>query len=228
MAKADTIKSEAPPRFTKRCVDLTGRKFGMLTVSEWAGRDNRGTYLWRCNCECGNSSVVVVTSLKSGLTRSCGCLIVVALRGRTVTHGMSSSAEYRAWSHMIGRCEEERSKDYPRYGGRGIKVCERWRNSFENFFADMGPRPSEEHSIDRIESDGNYEPSNCRWATKSQQALNKNTFRRIVHAGMSMTVSQWAKHTGISIATIKWRLKQGLSPDRVLALPIHRRAVLTL
>lgn len=133
-------------------------------------------------------------------------------------HGMSRSPEHRAWEGMKQRCQNPNHKDYPDYGGRGITVCARWLASFENFFADMGLRPSCKHSIDRFpNNDGNYEPGNCRWATWTEQHRNKRSNHVLVFLGESLTISEWSKKLGISAITIQARLRHGWSIEKVLA-----------
>lgn len=158
-----------------KVVDRTGQTFGRLTVIRRAEERKAGRrgVVWECQCACG--AVVNVAAERLGVrTRSCGCLHREMAGDRTRTHGDSKSAEHRTWSGMITRCENPNREKFRDYGGRGIRVCERWRgaNGYQNFLADMGRRPSPRHSIDRIDVDGNYEPGNCRWATPSEQARN--------------------------------------------------------
>ncbi len=139
-----------------------------------------------------------------------------------VRHGMSFSPEYAAWLNMRARCRLKCMNRFHRYGGRGIKVCERW-SVFENFFADMGYRPSIEHSLDRINNDGNYEPGNCRWATRDEQNANKSCNRLICHSGQTRTLSEWAKYAGLPMVAFAYRLRRGWTMARALTEPLHKK-----
>lgn len=156
-----------------RLVDLTGQRFGALVVLRRAPNRGRKSAWW-VRCDCGAEKVTRGGGLKGGSVKSCGpsCRFSPSTTGR-ITHGKSKTVEYRIWKNMISRCETPSQSVYPHYGGRGIKVCDRWRNSFEVFLADMGPRPSPRHSIDRIDVDGDYEPNNCRWADAAEQRANR-------------------------------------------------------
>ena len=157
---------------------VIGKKYNRLTILEYIpkrrqtkGRENSKVV---CLCECGNKSIAQYPAVKSGKIKSCGCYH----REIITTHLMSKTAEYRAWDGMKARCSQPKRDDYVRYGGRGIKVCDRWANSFENFFKDMGAKPTKSHSLDRINNDGNYEPENCRWATVLEQNRNKTYYQQ--------------------------------------------------
>jgi hypothetical protein len=174
----------------KRLQIEVGMRFGRLVAVERVANDARNnSQRWRFICDCGSEKVATVAKVRSGDTRSCGCwqrecarevIQWVRPEGKAshlYKHGMSGTPEHAVWNAMIGRCTCPSATYFKHYGGRGITVCERWRNSFENFYVDMGPRPSSKHSIDRIDNDGNYEPNNCRWVTKSDQMKNRRAWQ---------------------------------------------------
>jgi hypothetical protein len=182
--------------------DLSGQLFGRLEVVAEVDRIN-GRRMWMCRCVCNAELNVEHRSLKSGNTKSCGCLYSDARTEVHKTHGQGGpnrTRAYRIWSNMLTRCRNPLADNYERYGGRGISVCERWLK-FEHFFEDMGSPPAGT-SIDRIENSGNYEPGNCRWATTQQQNENRRGLRWVEYDGKKMLVSQWAKHLGVNPSTL--------------------------
>jgi hypothetical protein len=190
-------------------LDLTGQRFGRLTVLEELGTrrfaSGQSTKMWRCLCTCGRSAVVQQSSLTSGNTKSCGCLGRERRGATSKTHGMSRTAEYKIWCKMKARCLSPAGKHWADYGGRGIKVCARWLNSFEAFYEDMGARPSTSHSIDRINVDGHYEPGNCRWATPYQQTRNKRSNVWVDVNGKRLCMADATKALGVGASCLYQR-----------------------
>lgn len=152
--------------------DLTNKQFNCLVVLDLATNDASNHKRWRCKCKCGRIRVIREYFLLNGITKSCGCYRNQQLFKHGHCVGNKNSRTYNSWSRMIDRCFRVKDKSYSRYGGRGILVCLRWRSSFKNFLDDMGERP-QSTSLDRINGNGNYEPGNCRWATRSQQNKNR-------------------------------------------------------
>ena len=201
-----------------------GQKFGRLTITEYlgirigGGKTKAKTPIMLCRCDCGATKEVRYFNLQSGNTVSCGC----AHKDAVTTHGLTKTFEYGIWEGIVQRCTNPNSKYYEYYGGRGIRICEKWRNSFEDFLKDMGKRPSTRHSIDRIDNSGNYEPNNCKWITMHEQARNKRSnilVTRIDRGGKEEVkiLADWAKIKGIEANTVRTRIKRYNWPlDRAL------------
>lgn len=188
--------------------DLTGQRFGFLTVVGLDGIRTNGASYWRCRCDCGAEPTVRGSNLRRGDTKSCGCKKQEFRRAYMVTHGLSQSPEFVAWSNMKSRCLNPKCPGYKRYGGRGIRICDEWLNSFETFFADMGPRPGAEYSIERKDSNGNYEPGNCVWATCDEQARSRRTSVLLTFRGETLSVEEWGRRLNISGAAIRHRIRR--------------------
>lgn len=191
--------------------DLTGKRFGRWKVIRIAGRTSLQSVTFLCRCDCGKEKVIVGSSLRFGDSTSCGCY-----QKETVTKdGESHTYIHKSWRAMISRCINVNHQNYHNYGGRGIKVCKRWY-TFKNFKKDMGERPSSRHSIDRINNDGDYKPSNCRWATQKEQSNNRRNNKYITYKGQKKTLSQWAEKLGMTCSGIRYRLSQGWSAEDII------------
>ncbi len=202
-------------------MDLTGQVFGRLTVVSRA-EDKGGRVSWNCRCECGNNSIVKGRHLRSGCTRSCGCLSMDGLRERFTSHGMRKSKEYKTWQGMIQRCTNPSAPNYSQYGGRGVGICNSWLK-FENFFADMGSRPKG-MTLDRIDNDGNYDLENCRWATDSEQHRNKRNNVMVTFNGKIKCLAAWAEEAGMIRDTLHTRLvKLNWSIEKSLTTPVKKK-----
>lgn len=196
---------------------MIGKRFGRLMVLSEGSKPYSGGLMWNCACDCGNKCSVRGMVLRLGKTRSCGCYGRERRIEANKTHGLSGSPTYRSWQHMIERCTDPTDKKFHRYGGRGIKVCDRWLGSFQNFLEDMGIKPSGT-TIDRIENNGNYEPSNCRWATKWEQAWNTSQNKKIRYSGEDRCLADWAQRHGLLRSTVLSRLSRGYSMVEALRL----------
>lgn len=208
-----------PTRSGRAAQDLAGRTFRRLFVIRRASVASKakGTKLrWLCRCSCGNLKIVGHYTLLSGDAPSCGCI--------HRRHGGSKTAEHRIWQGIIYRCNNPSCRAFRHYGGRGIGVCDRWQgeSGFVNFLADMGPRPSARHSLDRIDNDGAYEPDNCRWATKTEQMRNMRSNHRIAYNGQEKCLAAWAEETGIPLGVLWSRVKAGWPVEKALAQPLRR------
>lgn len=202
--------------------DLVGHRFGRLKVIEQhARRTKAGAIRWWCLCDCGSITTVIGGGLKRGATKSCGCLHKERVREASTTHGMHTHPAYKAWEDMKRRCNDVNHKSYGNYGGRGIVVCERWLEGFEEFWENLGGTWKEGLSLDREDNDGNYEPSNCKWSTKSEQQCNKRSNKMVETEWGLLPLVKAAKRSGINYQTLMSRLNNGWSVDK--ALNTHTR-----
>lgn len=204
-----------------RFIDLAGARFGRLVVCEYAGKRRSLESLWNCRCDCGSDTTVGVGGLRSGHTVSCGCLRSEKSGARRRTHGKSDHPLYWTWSGVRKRCLNPHDAVFRHYGGRGITVCERW-NDFANFLEDMEASWAPDLSLDRIDVNGNYEPSNCRWATKTEQANNRRDNLVMVTDEGPKTLCLAAREAGLAFHTVYARRARGW-PDDKLLLPLGSR-----
>jgi hypothetical protein len=197
--------------------DMTGRRFGRLVVTG-RGPDDKREARWHVRCDCGNLALERGSRLRSGRRISCGCLGKENHLAAIVTHGQTNTRLYHIWHNIKRRALNPSDKDWPRYGGRGIGVCDRWRDSFEAFAADMGQPPSDAHSIERINNEDGYQPANCKWATRHEQGRNKRNNRIVEYRGRSMPLSEACEQggAGISWHTARNRMKHGWSVERAV------------
>lgn len=224
----------------KTITNLVGRRFGKLLVLSHAGQrySKSGVKipLFECVCDCGNKCVKSSHSMTGGHTRSCGCIRMYRIGlpnpPGTKSHGHKSrsgaSREYTARSNMISRCCNPGNKDYVNYGGRGITVCVRWLESFENFLADMGLCPSPKHTIERIDNNKGYCPENCKWATREEQARNRRNLRIITAGGLSLSILGWSERNGWDIQIIRNRLGHGWSDEDAVLKPLSKKSATML
>lgn len=201
-------------------IDLTNQKFGRLTVINFAFNKSRRSY-WKCKCDCKNIKIIEGYKLTSGHTKSCGCLSkenLKKLAENSIKHNLTNSKIYRTWQNMKNRCYNKKVKSYKYYGKRGIKVCDEWKNNFLNFYNWAIKNGYKDNlTIDRINVNGNYEPSNCRWATKEEQANNKRNNHFLTYKGQTLTINQWARKINIPRETIKTRINNNLKIDKILS-----------
>ncbi len=208
---------------------LEGQTFGRLTVLSREGSNKKGSALWRCRCVCGKEKVVIGWAMIAGNVHSCGCLQKESANRAGRTHGMSQQPEYRIYRSILARCYQPSDTNYPKYGAKGVTVCDRWNpaegGSFENFYSDMGPRPTPSHNIDKEAVDlGNkvYGPEGCRWVLAKVNQRNRANVMRIEYQGEEILAIDLAARLGISNATLQNRIKRGWPQSR-WAEPVQRR-----
>lgn len=200
--------------------NLSGKIFGRWTVTSPV-KNKHGRFSWKCMCKCGNKGRVDGVMLRAGKSKSCGCYRNDVVAKRSFVHGHSinrtASREYQTWSKMISRCENQNDIEYKNYGGRGISVCKRWRKSFLSFFKSMGKKPKG-LTIERVDNDGNYKPSNCIWATQAVQTSNTRRNRFLTKDGITLTVMQWSKKLNVNSQMLYQRLFRKWPTKRVLCV----------
>ena len=206
--------------------DITGNVYGRLTAIELSYRDKKSNSFWLCKCECGNDTTVRIGDLGSGNTTSCGCYREEqsnkALIERSTTHGETGTRLYNIWHGMKQRSNYKKNISYKHYGGKGIKVCKAWEEDYVKFRDWAMSNGYESHlTIDRIDNAGNYEPSNCRWATVKEQSNNKSTNKNLKYNGQSKTVSEWAKEFSMNNSTLSMRLEAGWGVKKSLKTPVR-------
>lgn len=203
-----------------KCSNIAGQQFNSWYVIKEAPQRPPRTRYWFCRCVCGKEREVSQHQLTSGKSKSCGC----SHSGNHKTHDMCQTITYRSWQYMRNRCNNPHTTQYRFYGGRGIRVCQRW-NKFENFLTDMGIRPTKEYSIERKNNDGNYEPNNCHWVNQIEQANNKRSNNIITFQGKTQTVTQWGRELGIKPKNIFQRLYCGATPEQALNTKLNVKIV---
>lgn len=201
-------------------IDLTGHKYGRVTVLSYAGRA-KGTYTfcWNCICDCGTKFVVRGASLKDGNTKGCGCLHKEWCAEKS-KNAKGPPESYKVWGSIKQRCYNPKSSAYQLYGARGITMSDEWKDSFATFIGDMGPRPTKKHSIDRINNDGHYCKSNCRWALPTAQGRNTRHNHWLTFNGVTLCLEDWCERIGIDHSVIIGRIERGWPIDKVLTAPL--------
>lgn len=197
--------------------DISGKRFGRLLAIEVVGKDKHRNSVWRCMCDCGNETFVACGSLTAGNIRSCGCLKIEMTKKANTRHGAKTGGaempEYRSYRAAKERCRSKNNHAYQNYGGRGIEFR---FGSFDEFLAEIGPKPSPKHTLDRIDNDGHYEPGNVRWATRVEQNNNKCNNKLIEFQGKTKTLAQWCRKLNLDYNKVKRRLYRGWPVDRAL------------
>lgn len=208
-------------------IDLTGQRFGRWTVLEKHHSEPSRGWFWLCRCSCEDKTEKVVRGsiLKNGDSQSCECLKRETTANINKSHGMTGTPTYQSWQNMKKRCYNENDEAYINYGSRGIKVCDRWLDSFENFLADMGVMP-EGHTIERVDNNGIYEPTNCIWLIRAEQNKNKTTSLWIEYNGETKIQEDWARQYNISSSALNYRLKLGMSFEEAINKEVSERTVL--
>jgi hypothetical protein len=197
---------------SQKVIDLTGKVFGRLKVIRFYKRENLMTK-WECLCECGNTAIIAGHNL--GRTQSCGCLQKETVKRTSTKHGMGKTSEARCWRAAKNRCVNPKNSNYKNYGARGITMCDRWMECFENFIEDMGMKPSPNLTLERIDNEKGYCPENCKWDTQKNQAGNRRTSRKIECDGITNILSDWERELNVKKSTLRCLLKLHSIEDAV-------------
>lgn len=200
--------------------DISGMRFDRLVAIRSDHAKKKGYYFWLFLCDCGKEKVISKASVIAKIVVSCGCYGKQKRleSKRSFKHGKTGSKVYYTWQSMKGRCFNPKQDMFPKYGGRGIKICDRWLK-FENFLEDMGEPPTQKHSIDRIDNNGNYEPTNCRWATNKEQSRNRSVTKFATYKGETKSVLDWCEELGLSYNLTRERLSNGWTAERAFQTP---------
>lgn len=204
--------------------NLQGQRFGALVAVSYVRGSKCVRSFWVCQCDCGKQTTACTNQLLAGKSKSCGCKVGENISKARTVHGHTAggnSRTYRIWANMVTRCHNPKASNWSHYGGRGIAVCSRWRESFSAFLADMGAAP-DHLTLDRINPDGPYEPSNCRWSTMQEQAGNKRNTLLIAVDGQRMTLSQACARFGVSYSVLHSRLAEGWEASRACTAPVRK------
>jgi hypothetical protein len=211
---------------TRRIEVYTGDKIGRLTfIGDAPTKSNRRHCIFLCDC--GNTTISALYDVRNGHTRSCGCYHNEIRRKIRLTHGATadrkSTPEYRAWKAMKGRCFDPNNISYKNYGARGVTVCDQWLNDYPAFLKEIGRRPSKNHSVDRINNNGNYEPGNVRWATRKEQRRNSDRIHPVTINGITKIICDWAAVSGVPEESISARIRHGWEYERAVFYPVNHR-----
>jgi hypothetical protein len=200
-------------------IDITGQRFNRLLVLKRVTNDKKGDAQFLCRCDCGNETIVRGYCISTGHTKSCGCLHIEKVRAAITIHNESTKniKEYRKWADMKTRCYQKGCDQYENYGGRGIIVCDRWLNSYQNFVNDMGRCPKD-LTLERIDNNGNYEPNNCKWATIQEQARNKRNNRRLTFNGKTQILAEWVREWNIPRHLLRYYLEKGKTMEQIFKI----------
>lgn len=225
MGKKETLISD---KRNYNFIDLTGQRFNKLLVLEYVYTKNGQVY-WKCQCDCGNIKNITGSHLRTGHTKSCGCLqkeITIKRLEQQTKHGLRHTRIYETWVNMKTRCLNKNNKNYSNYGGRGIKVCDKWKNDFMSFYnwaMENGYR--DDLTIDRIDVNGNYEPNNCRWTTIEKQNNNRRNNYVVLYKGESKTLEEWSKILPINISSsvLRYRIVHNWDIEKAFTKPVDRR-----